>query len=102
MGAADAVLYTVPYATPALPSQLAGALGWQDFWASISRCGPEKSERWRVRETADAHGRPVLSIISLLDNEPRGLDLLQGELISEEGDNVVVLHIDEEVLADDV
>jgi hypothetical protein len=99
MTAANPVLYTVPGSvTPSLPSPLAGALSWSDFWSEIQRCGPEGANRWRVREVHDGRSRSAFSIEDLLDGEQFDLDLLQQEIVLEEGDNLFILNINEEEL----
>lgn len=104
MAAANPVLYTIPaggVSAFSLPKALKGALPWPRFWSDIRNCGPVGATRWRIREGP----RGDLTVTDLA-NEERGnlpdsadlqIDLQDGWLV-EPGDNLVVLHVDEEEL----
>jgi hypothetical protein len=109
MAAANPVLYTTPAgraSASSLPKALRGALSWPDFWSEIQSCGPVGATRWRIRE--DPHG--VLTVTDLASEDTVGVAVLQAVPQDgwravprdgwrvEQGDNLVVLHIDEHEL----
>ena len=106
MKKANPVLYTVPNDdtnTETRPKALKDALPWQRFWSEVRDCGPAGATRWRI--TKHRLGRIVYT--NLADEERAGFpsdveqgvfDVLQNPLPVQQGDNLVVIHIDEKEL----
>ena len=103
---ANPVLYTVPGSdagTDELPNALHDAFLWQWFWWEVGKCGPDGAVRWRITE--GPQGRLVVTNLAdeeqvsfLADSEEPGRDIVQDQLLMQQGDNLVIVHIDEKQL----
>ena len=106
MDKANPVLYTVPGSdagTDELPNALHDAFLWQWFWWEVGKCGPDGAVRWRITE--GPQGRLVVTNLAdeeqvsfLADSEEPGRDIVQDQLLMQQGDNLVIVHIDEKQL----
>jgi hypothetical protein len=107
MDKANPVLYTVPgggAGTGPLPKALESAFPWKWFWWEVRNCGPDGAVVWRI--TTDPGGRLVVTNLAdqeqvtfLTDEEDEaGPGALRGPLPVQQGDNLVVVHIDEKQL----
>ncbi len=101
MDKANPVLYTVPGGGAGAgppPKALDGAFPWQLFWWEVWNCGPTGAVRWRI--TGDEGGR--LLVTNLADEEPvtfpADLGALRNPLPVQQGDNLVIVHIEEKQL----
>ena len=97
MSAANPRLYTVRNGASSLPSTLAAAMTWQYFWWEVQGCGPADAVRWRITRNQQNE----LSITSLPDLEEDIFGYLRDPFLVQQGDNLVVLHIDEKELQTD-
>lgn len=106
MSADNPVLYTVPNGgttAGSLPPTLTDAFLWQDFWWEVQACGPVGTVRWRI--TKDGPDKVTVTNLAeqeqvgfVAEEETFGFSALQDQLLVQQGDNLVVVHIDEEQL----
>ena len=106
MEKAKPVLYTVPHDggnTNGPPETLKDAFPWQLFWREVWNCGPDGTVRWRITE--DRPGRMVVTNLAdeeeidvPVDEEQAGFGTLQDQLLVQQEDNLVIVHIDEKAL----